>query len=560
MAGLFSGLATKNIYTLYGLWTIYAFGTIVEPDVYEWFEGKGASLIGEDPQTTKFDINTNTLETINLYNCSFTVTNSDADWNTLIYDPQIVENCKFDGNNYWGGIVEIYNSDVSCRIIGNSFERTKWSPLYIAQDSLTVSDEIIVVNNSFDGDPVEYIEFYLELDNCTIGKVYFYNNIFKNVDIYLTLDTMTIIDFIHDHNISTKGYIYEEDGLPFSPDVTEITDDPLYLGTDPDNRLEIDESSPAYLTGITRSDVPSTDLLGNPFSNPPSRGAYEPVESLSADFTSDKVTGDANLLVSFTDLSVGDPIEWDWDFGDGSPHSTDQNPPHVYTKAGTHTVTLTIFNGSIYNSKTVPDYITVNMVADFTSQNDVGPADLTVSFFDTSLGEPTSWDWDFGDGSPHSTDQNPTHVYTDAGIHTVTLTATRGSFNDTSTGTVTVYTLANFQADPRTGYNSLSVQFVDLSKGSPSSWLWNFGDGNTSTDQNPLHLYTSPGVYSVTLVATSFFNSDQEVKTGYIIVSGTATPDIAPEPDILLYLGGNTEVFKNTTGLRMIFVNKNQTE
>jgi PKD repeat protein len=277
-----------------------------------------------------------------------------------------------------------------------------------------------------------------------------------------------------------------------------------------------------------------------------------------SDFVGYPLIGEANLLVQFTGISSGDPTSWEWDFGDGSPHSTQQSPIHVYTEAGNFSVSLTVIDGSTPETITKADYISVGMMADFTAQNNVGPADLTVQFTDISLGQPTSWDWDFGDGSPHSTEQNPTYQYTNPGTYTVTLIASNVETSDTEIKSyfVTVYTNADFVGEPRLGDSTLSVQFVDRSTGYPTSWYWNFGDGTYSIDQNPLHEYTEPGVYTVALTAVSGFNSDTEEKKNYIIISGTATPDIAPEPDISLYLKGDVEAFKSTTGIRVVFRNK----
>jgi PKD repeat protein len=193
------------------------------------------------------------------------------------------------------------------------------------------------------------------------------------------------------------------------------------------------------------------------------------------------------------------------------------------------------------------------MVADFSSNTQVGPADLTVHFTDQSLGEPTFWDWDFGDGSLHSTLQNPVHIYTDANNYTVTLIAYNSEASDTETKTnyITVFSTADFFAEPRTGYSTLSAQFIDLSKGNISSWYWDFGDSHFSTEQNPIHFYSSPGEYTVTLVASSSFNSDSETKVHYIIVSGIATPDIAPEPDILMYLSDKVNASRNNVGIKI---------
>jgi len=77
---------------------------------------------------------------------------------------------------------------------------------------------------------------------------------------------------------------------------------------------------------------------------------------------------------------------------------------------------------------------------------------------------------------------------------------------------------ANFIAHVRSGTTDTTFSFSDTSTGLPRSWLWNFGDGTTSTEQNPTHRYTSPGTYTVTLTATNAVSTDTETKTAYITV------------------------------------------
>jgi PKD repeat protein len=82
------------------------------------------------------------------------------------------------------------------------------------------------------------------------------------------------------------------------------------------------------------------------------------------------------------------------------------------------------------------------------------------------------------------------------------------------------YPLADFSAAPVSGAAPLRVAFSDLSTGDPTSWLWSFGDGTTSSEQHPRHTYASPGVYDVTLVASNPAASDTELRAGYV----TAVP------------------------------------
>ncbi|HNQ29415.1 MAG TPA: SBBP repeat-containing protein, partial [Methanolinea sp.] len=123
-----------------------------------------------------------------------------------------------------------------------------------------------------------------------------------------------------------------------------------------------------------------------------------------ADFTAEPTSGcPAPLLVQFTDLSTGIPTSWYWEFGDGAT-STLQHPTHTYTTPGTFNVTLTVTNVCGSDSLTKYEYISICPiyvpVANFTAEPTSGcPAPLLVQFTDTSLHDPTSWNWSFGDGS-----------------------------------------------------------------------------------------------------------------------------------------------------------------
>lgn len=79
--------------------------------------------------------------------------------------------------------------------------------------------------------------------------------------------------------------------------------------------------------------------------------------------------------------------------------------------------------------------------------------------------------------------------------------------------------VAGFTADPISGSAPLAVQFTDASAGGATSWSWNFGDGGTSTERNPVHMYANEGIYTVTLTVSNAHESDTVTKTGYIIVT-----------------------------------------
>ncbi len=138
-------------------------------------------------------------------------------------------------------------------------------------------------------------------------------------------------------------------------------------------------------------------------------------------------------------------------------------------------------------------------------------SDLTCDFTDTSTdgdGTVTGWDWDFG-GDGSSAAQNPSHTFSAAGTYTVTLTATdNDGDSDTTTSSVTV-TEPGANNPPAASFTSscsdLTCDFTDASSdsdGTIASWAWVFGDGNTSSSQNPSHTYAAAGTFSVSLTVT----------------------------------------------------------
>jgi PKD repeat protein len=89
---------------------------------------------------------------------------------------------------------------------------------------------------------------------------------------------------------------------------------------------------------------------------------------------------------------------------------------------------------------------------------------------------------------------------------------------------------ADFSGTPTSGTAPLSVAFTDASTGTPTSWAWTFGDGGTSSSQNPTHSYTTPGTYTVALVATNATGSNTKTRTGYVTVGGAPTADFSGTP------------------------------
>jgi PKD repeat protein len=164
-------------------------------------------------------------------------------------------------------------------------------------------------------------------------------------------------------------------------------------------------------------------------------------------------------------------------------------------------------------------------VADFISNASSGTAPLTVQFTDRSTGIIDSRCWTFGDGGT-STEMNPTHTFTAAGSYTVNLTvANRAGSNSTARTVIATdrpMITAGFTANVTSGFAPLIVSFTDASSGFVTFRSWEFGDGATSTELNPVHTYTTPGTYTARLLVSNGQVTDSETRT--ITVEERGTP------------------------------------
>ncbi|MCX6685803.1 MAG: PKD domain-containing protein [Methanoregula sp.] len=165
---------------------------------------------------------------------------------------------------------------------------------------------------------------------------------------------------------------------------------------------------------------------------------------------------------------------------------------------------------------------------DFKADKTVVGVMKIVRFTDLSTNSPNTWLWDFGDGTT-GTGQNPDHEYRATGVYDVTLTASNqyNAISQTKKQYITVinFPRIDFVADRTRGEAPFEVRFTEISKGQPSAWKWDFGDGSGSSDKNPVHQYTTNGIFTVSLTASNANGQDTETKEKYIVVTSAPVAD-----------------------------------
>lgn len=240
-----------------------------------------------------------------------------------------------------------------------------------------------------------------------------------------------------------------------------------------------------------------------------------------ADINNLTVAACAPLTWTFTStVNTVDPvISYEWDFGDGTT-STLPIPTHTFpagnynirlivTTAGGCTDTVIKTNGIIATVKPTPNFsATPRNVCAF--QN--------IQFSDLSTGTVTSWLWLFGDGGT-SNQQHPVYAYQDTGYFDVTLIVCNGGCCDTLVFPDYIHInppIANFTVSVDCN-NKFFKQFNDVSIGA-DEWHWDFGDGATSTLQNPAHTYAGTGTYNVTLLVRNLATGCEHSRTYPIVI------------------------------------------
>ncbi len=220
------------------------------------------------------------------------------------------------------------------------------------------------------------------------------------------------------------------------------------------NITSLQFTNPAFTSSISTAVIPAKDSMWLPVTltgvNPGPINAsvliYSNDTNLSVCLTATisllpnaafdyQVLDDCDGVVLFSDNTTNNPVNWNWDFGDGTI-ALAQNPTHTFTKPGIYTVKLTSYNVSGVDSAFKVIDMTKVLFVDYSRPDSIF-RNTPAQFYDSSL-VATQWQWYFGDGGS-STVQNPVHTYANAGVYFVTFVASNADCSTTINRQITVY-------------------------------------------------------------------------------------------------------------------------
>ncbi|WP_027420155.1 T9SS C-terminal target domain-containing protein [Crocinitomix catalasitica] len=428
-----------------------------------------------------------------------------------------------------GGTCQWYKNGIA--LIGETEDVLDPIPYGEGLYSVVYSNESYCIRNDYISPGIFDVNFDYELSGCFPTSVNFSN----------------LTDSIHWGPVSWQwsfgdGFFSEDKELTYEyidPGVYEV----ILIG------ISTDESC---------SDTASYEIIV--YDNP--NAEYE-IESETTFLFWGSIASCTKQELQFNDLSTSDPLApitiWHWDFGDGTT-SDEENPVHIYVGIGTYRTKLYVenefgcrdsFRLSIYITALNPEFTVINncVFEELIFTNESEPsADLTVD----------SYEWLFGDGSTSDL-EDPTHAYLDEGIYTVELIAiSESGCRDTMRHEITPYPSPDVgiefivtgisSEDGGTGgciYNP--VEFYDHSSIDDPytivSWNWDFGDGATSTDENPVHDYDAPGLYTVSLTTESDLGCEANGTIDILMVDGIAIVS----PDTTICQNGTATVYAQSS-------------
>jgi len=253
---------------------------------------------------------------------------------------------------------------------------------------------------------------------------------------------------------------------------------------------------------------------------------------IQVNFDADKLTGMAPLTVQFINKSNQIFNTFLWNFGDPASginnESTEENPIHTFNNIGDYDISLSANSIDESDSKLVYDFIRITAVIPApiagifaSSLNGIKPFILRVG--STSVGAINSWNWDFGDERTSNLEQPPNIIYNFSGTYIVSLTVNGPGGSDTTSVSINVLSpaqpIADFDIENEpNGFIPYSISFINQSIGTIDSHHWIFGDGFSSDEENPIHIYETPGTFSVSLTTVGPGGIDIITKEDYITI------------------------------------------
>ncbi len=320
---------------------------------------------------------------------------------------------------------------------------------------------------------------------------------------------------------------------------------------------DLSSNNPTSWSWTFPGGTPSTSTEQNPFVTYNTGGTYDATLEASnasgssgpgtiqnivhvADALNVGFTFSANgLHVDFTNTTTdpADVISYSWDFGDpgsgAANTSTLTNPSHDYPVDGAYTIVLTAEGTCGTYSYSYALSVNTPAVANFTASPQTVCGQDTVYFTSTSSANTTQWTWSFPGGNPSSSNlENPKVVYSNPGNYDVTLVAASTGGPDTETKFSFISVLATpsaaFTASTPSG---MTVNFTNnTTPTSGTSYSWDFGDSNSSTDVNPSHTYANPGTYTVVLTATNNSTGCTSTATQTIQIQNPPVANFSADP------------------------------
>ena len=251
-------------------------------------------------------------------------------------------------------------------------------------------------------------------------------------------------------------------------------------------------------------------------------------------FSVNQTVGVNPLAISLNDTSTGSPTMWNTSWGDAADSWTNQTtfPPtnisHVYSTAGNYTITH--YAANAYGTGSATATITVWGAANSVLSlfNAAGTAPHTTYLYDTSTNltpGPVTYYTSLGEGNT-STESAFYYTWNETGTYAVNHSVNNGLSTSWYNQTVTVGTptppvvapVASFYGGPQLGAVPLTVFFTDVSNNTPTSWNWSMGDGTYYETQNPSHVYTGSGFFTVNLTATNSAGSNTTSQNNFVMV------------------------------------------